>query len=101
MQATRVGMPLSEYMQRYDEEGPFEIIDGAIVPMSPTKFGHNYLTRLLFLALHNFVSSGNEWQVFAETPFIKPGADDPNWVEGSLIPDVMLLRVDRLSAYKA
>src|SRR5258708_14152565 len=36
-----------------------------------------------------------------ETPFIKPGRDDPNWVEGSLVPDLMLLRPDKLAAYTA
>jgi Uma2 family endonuclease len=98
---TRPGLPLAEYMRRYDEDGPFEIIDGEIVPMTPTKFGHSYLTRLLFLALHNFVSAGGQWEVFSETAFIKPGVDDPNWVEGSFVPDVMLIRADRVAAYTA
>ena len=97
---TRPGMPLADYLQRYDE-APFEIIDGMVVPMSPTKFGHNYVTRLLFRALDHFVLSDGQWEVFSETPFIKPGQDDPNWVEGSLVPDVMLLRSDKLATYTA
>ena len=97
---TRVGMPLADYLQRYDE-APFEIIDGTVIPMSPTKFGHNYVTHLIFLALYSFVTPGGQWKVFMETPFIKPGRDDPNWVEGSLVPDIMLLRADKLAGYTA
>lgn len=97
---TRTGMSLDEYMRRYDE-APFEIIDGMVVPMSPTKFGHNYVTRLIYRAFDDFVRPSGQWEVFSETPFIKPDQDDPNWVEGSLVPDVMLLRADKLAAYTA
>lgn len=100
-QKTRIGMPLDEYIRRYDEEGPFEIIDGKIVPMSPAMFGHSYLTRLVFLAFYNFVLPERVWEVFSETPFIQPDRDDANWVEGSLVPDVMLVRAERIAAYKA
>src|SRR5258707_2523991 len=98
---TRPGLPLADYIRRYDEEGPFEILDGTVVPMSPTKFGHNYLTRLVFLALHTFAASDGQWEVFVETPFIQPGAADPNWVEGSLVPDVMGIRAEKLASYIA
>src|SRR5260370_1219323 len=97
---TRPGMPLADYLQRYDE-APFEIIDGMVVPIGLTSFGHNYVTRLLFLALHSFVAPGGQWAVYSETPFIKPGQDDPNWVEGSLVPDLVLLRADKLATYTA
>jgi Uma2 family endonuclease len=102
MQAiTGTGMSLADYMRRYDEEGPFELIGGQVIPMSPTKFGHSYLTRLLFRAFDSFVGESGEWEVFTETPFIQPGAEDPNWVEGSLVPDVLLLRAEKLLSYIA
>src|SRR5262249_38944302 len=102
MQTTiRPGMSLVDYMRRYDQEGPFEILDGEFVSMTPTKFGHDYLTRLIFRALDTFAASRGEWEVFVGTPFIKRGDDDPSWVEGSLVPDLMAIRAAELAAYIA
>ncbi len=98
---TRSGMALEEYLRRYEAEGPFEIIDGKVEPMNPNIFGHSYLVRLLFRTFDRFLAGNATWEVFTETAVIKPGSDNPNWVDGSLEPDVMLVRAADVVAFKA
>ena len=50
---TRIGMPLDEFIRRYDE-APFELIDGEIIPKMPTVSGHNQLAKRFFIALLPF-----------------------------------------------
>src|SRR5215470_13920257 len=100
----RTGLALDEFVRRSDEEGAFELIDGAIIPMSPTVFGHSYTIRLLAQLLEK--SAGPTWEVFTETTFIRPGLlpsgePDPDWVEGSLAPDILLISAETLRAYRA
>lgn len=38
-------MTLAEYVRRYQTEGPFEILDGVIVPTSPVMAGHGDKAR--------------------------------------------------------
>ena len=97
---TNQGMSLEAFWQQ-QQEAPFEIIDGEIVPMSPTVLGHSYLVRLLFRAFDSFLVSNPTWEVFTETTFVIPGADSPNWVTGSLEPDVMVLRKTDVEALMA
>ncbi len=96
---TRKGMSLEEFMQQ--EDGPFEIIDGEVVYMSPTVSGHSELIQLLFLAFHSFLVSNATWKVYQETTFIKLDMESSNWVEGTLQPDIMLLRKADVDAFKA
>jgi len=97
-------MALRDFIQRTDQEGPFEIIDGEVTPMSPTVFGHSYVIRLLARLLEQH--AGSNWEVFTETTFVRPGKTaagqpDPDWVEGSLAPDVLLIDAAALAAYRA
>src|SRR4051794_23244165 len=96
----KIGMSLDEYMRRYDEDGPFEIINGEIVPMSPTSLGHGRKTRKLFRILDRFLADNLDWEVLFETSFIRPDQDVPNWVKGSFVPDIMILRAADMAAYE-
>lgn len=101
MAAARQGMALNEFIRRFDEQ-PFELIDGELMPMSPTVFGLDFLKHRPFLWLHDHVVAHKLGDVFVETPFTASDSDDPNWVSGSVVPNIMFIAgADRLAAYKA
>lgn len=92
-------MTLAEFVRLYDTEGPFELINGEMVKLSPGVFRHIYLIRLLFRVLDEFVRTRQLGEVFSEMPFVL--VYDSDWVKGSRTPDVMFVRVERLTAYQA
>lgn len=96
----KVGMPLSEFLEQNSEQ-PFELINGEKVIIMPNVFGHSYIVRAMFLALYLHVTSKLLGEVFSETTFVLPDADDANWVTGSRIPDVMFYAGDRIADYIA
>lgn len=97
----KTGMSLQEFMQRWDEIGPFELINGEVVPVSPTKmFAHTTSANRLMYKINLFTLSSGIGEAFVEGTFITVPPTDPNWVKGSRIPDVMYISADRLSAYK-
>lgn len=96
---TKIGMPMEEFIRLYDTEGPFELIDGERIPVMPTPAGHSKVTKRLFLALELLAQAQNLGEAFTETTFAL--TDEPNWVEGSRVPDVMFFTAERLSAYIA
>lgn len=49
-------MTIEELVRLYEEEGPFEIIDGERIVLSPPKAGHVVITRSTFLAVDCFVA---------------------------------------------
>ena len=93
------GMSLWEFERRYDGDGPFELINGEIKPMSPTKSRHSVVTRTLFRLLDDLCTSQNLGEIFVETVFAL--TDSPNWVRDSFVPDVPFFSAARLAAYKA
>jgi Uma2 family endonuclease len=101
VEKTRVGMPLSEFIRLFDEEGPFELINGERKKRMPNVAGHSEAIRALFLAIYLYITAKVGGDVFSETTFILPGTYDSNWVDGSRIPDVMYYAAGRLQAYKA
>jgi Uma2 family endonuclease len=96
---TVVRMTLDEFIRLYDQEGPFEIIDGDKVPVLPTVARHNVTTRTLFRALDRFAEANQVGEVFSEGPFVL--LDKPNWVKGSRVPDIMFFAAERLAEYQA
>ena len=36
-----IGMSVDEFISLYDEKGPFELVDGEIITMSPPNLGHS------------------------------------------------------------
>jgi Uma2 family endonuclease len=94
------GMTIDEFIRLYDEEGPFELIDGERVAVSPTTFGHVSLVQRFVVLFTESAVANQIGQAFPESPYTTGAPDDPNWVKGSLVPDVMFVYSDRLEAYK-
>jgi Uma2 family endonuclease len=92
-------MTIEEFVRLYEEEGPFEIIDGERIVLSPPKAGHVVITRNTFLAIERFVTPRGLGEAFTEGPFVE--TDGPTWVSGSRVPDVMYYTAERLAQYKA
>jgi Uma2 family endonuclease len=98
---TRIGMPLDEWMRRYDEEGAFELIDGEVIPVHPPKFGHSNLSNTLAFRINSLTLPKKLGEAFVETAFVLPDNAESDWVKGSCIPDVMFVTTQRLADYKA
>lgn len=91
-------MPMEEFIRRNQQEGHFELLDGEVVPKMPTISTHNTLTKRVFLALLPYEQSGLG-EVFQEATFVL--TDDPRWVHGSRIPDVMFVSKERLEQFES
>jgi Uma2 family endonuclease len=89
-------MAMQEFLRRYSEQ-PFELIDGEIIPVTPTVSQHVIIVKRLFMALLEFEKQGLG-EVFNEATFVL--TDDPNWVQGSRVPDVMFVLKATLAAYR-
>lgn len=81
-------MPLAEFVQRYDQDGPFELIDGEFVLKMPSISVHNKTAKQFFLLFLPYEQQGLG-EVFQEATFVL--TDNPEWVRGSRIPDVMFV----------
>jgi Uma2 family endonuclease len=92
---------LEDLMRLLDEEPPFELIDGEIVYIAPTKFQHSMVAAAIMMAINNFTKDKGLGEAFIETTFVMPDADDPNWVRGSRVPDVLFINIERLASYKS
>jgi len=97
----QLGMSLDDYLQRYSDEGRFEIINGVVEFMSPNVSGHSHLIRTLFRRIDQALVDNPNWEVFQETAFAELTPDNPNWVKGALEPDVMVLSKSQWAAVKA
>ena len=92
------GMPLDQFIQRFADDGPFELIAGEVLPMAPNVSGHSRVIKRLFLLLHPFEAQGLG-EVFTETTFAI--TDEAHWVRGARVPDVMWIDAKRLKAFYA
>jgi len=98
--AATAKMTVETFVRRYEEKGPFEILDGQIVPMSPPGFTHSLIAKRLFMMFleHEGAEIG---EAFMETPFIKSDFEGANWVKGSRVPDVMFVSAKKMAAFRA
>jgi len=97
--STRIGMPLDRFIEEMKDQ-PFEIINRE-KRMKPSKpFGEDTLIRLLFLVLETHIQKQNTGLVYSKTPFILTDEDEPDWVTGARIPDVMYYVRDRMASYE-
>lgn len=92
------GMSLAEFQRIWEEEGPFEYIDGVKIHMPSRMFVHGSAANQLARLLNEF--TGEQGMAFVEQVFVIPGTDSAQWVKGSRIPDVMFYWTHRLEAYK-
>ncbi len=88
---------LEDFIHLYETEGPFEIINGERIPMSPTLPEHGKIVKRLVKALLVCEEEG-KGEVFFEQPFVL--VDKPQWVKGSRVPDVMFFEASRLKVYR-
>src|SRR5256885_14938285 len=91
-------LTLDEFMQLYEKQGPFELIDGERIILSPQNFGHVSAATILLNALYEYVKPRNLGFVTLEAPFVLTASDDPKWVKGSRVPDVIFIKAERMEA---
>ena len=96
--AVRLGMPLAEFVEQYNQKA-FELVNGEVIVLSPNVAGHQWVMQKLFLILHGVVTAQQAGYIAIETPFAL--TDSPNWVKGSRTPDLMFFQATRWSAYIA
>ncbi len=92
-------MTIEEFVRLYETEGPFELINGERIPLSPAVAGHNSVAKVVYDALFLHDPEQVAYAVHSEAAFVMEESTD--WVKGSRTPDVMVFRADRLAAYKA
>jgi len=95
---TRIGMAMEDFIRTFDE-APFEFIDGERVLLMPTVAEHGELLKLLYKMLLAYEERFGRTVVLSELPFVL--ADDPQWVKGARVPDIMVYRAERMADYKA
>jgi Uma2 family endonuclease len=94
------GMSLADFMRLWDEEGPFELIDGERIPVPTKMFGNIRIANKLMLSLNTHALAKGLGEAYVEATFVLT-MDTPNWVKGARIPDVMYIRAERWAAYHA
>lgn len=92
-----MGMSLEAFIQHYEEQ-PFELLEGEIIPMSPSVSGPSYLANKLAQFINFYAIPKGLGEAVVEMVFVL--GDDPQWVKGSRVPDVMYLQTARFAAYK-
>jgi Uma2 family endonuclease len=92
----QVGMPMEEFIQAFDADGPFELINGERKPVMPNVAGHGSVIKLLYDLLIRFEKPA-QMVVHREQTYIITYSS--KWVTGSRIPDIMIYSEARLQAY--
>ncbi|MHB8625069.1 MAG: Uma2 family endonuclease [Aggregatilineales bacterium] len=93
-----VGMSMADFFREYDEHGPFELLNGEIIRLSPQKITHGLIMRVLFVALYEYCVAHALGEVFNEITFVL--SDKSDWVKGSRVPDILFVSAERYVAYK-
>lgn len=88
-------MTVEAFMRRYSDEGPFELIEGELVPVTPQITRSARIAGRLFRVLADYVEDRNLGEAFIETPFVL--TVDSNWVTRARVPDVMFVTANRLT----
>lgn len=96
--STEIGMSLEDFIRAYDQEGPFELIDGERINLVPTVSEHSELIKWLYDLLRDRERADGQVRVYFETPYVLVYSS--SWVKGARVPDIMVYRADRLAAYK-
>lgn len=45
-------LSLLEFTRLYDQNGPFELIDREVIPVSPNVMGHNSIAKKILATVH-------------------------------------------------
>jgi Uma2 family endonuclease len=92
----QVSMAMDEFIRLYDQEGPFELIDGERRRLMPNVAGHGAIIKLLYDLLIGYEKTAGII-VQRELPYVL--SYSPNWVTGSRVPDLMIYRAERMNTY--
>jgi Uma2 family endonuclease len=92
-------MTLDEFMELYADEGPFELVDGERIPMSPQVMMSVIIAGNIYFLLRLYLSSHPIGTVFSEAPIAL--TKERKWVKGSRVPDVMFVTAERLTVLVA
>lgn len=92
-------LTLEDYMERFSDQGAFELIDGEFITMTPqvTRSGRLAFRIARFLA--DYAEAHNAGEVFIEVPFVL--LYESTWVKGSRVPDVMFVSQAKLDTIQA
>jgi Uma2 family endonuclease len=94
-----VSITLDQWIRLYDQEGPFELVDGERYLMPPSVSKHGVNLKVLFTAFVHYEEETGAGEIFVEQPFVL--TYETHWVKGSRVPDLMWFQADRLAAYQA
>jgi Uma2 family endonuclease len=97
--ATSIGMSIADFVRLYDQDGPFELIDGERIPLVPGVAEHTELIKLIYKLLLAYEQKMQSVSVYSEAPYVL--VYSPDWVTGARIPDVMAYAAQRMENYKA
>ncbi|MBZ0289040.1 MAG: Uma2 family endonuclease, partial [Anaerolineae bacterium] len=86
---------VDDFVERFANEGPFEYVDGEVIPLTPQIARSSRVGGRLFRKLADYVDEHESGEVFSETPFVLT-LGNPNWVKGSRVPDIMFYSAERL-----
>jgi Uma2 family endonuclease len=95
---TKLGMPLAEFIEKFDEQR-FEMIQGEIIEMSPTKKRHSSISKRIYDQILFHSVKEKLGQVYFETTYILNDVSD--WVADSRVPDVSFYEQSRFEEYEA
>ncbi|MBZ0287647.1 MAG: Uma2 family endonuclease [Anaerolineae bacterium] len=97
--ATRVGMPLDEFLERGSRE-KFELINGEV--RVPNVFGHEEALVTTLTTLFDYLqASDRRGFVRSRLTYTVLDQHDPGWVLGSRTPDVVYYTQERIEHYRA
>lgn len=92
-------LTIEDFVQRYADDGPFELVDGEMIPVTPQVLGSGRTGGLLYRLVANYVYDNGLGEVLIETPFVIT-LDRSRWVTGSRVPDVMFYTTERFESFK-
>jgi Uma2 family endonuclease len=92
-------MRLDEFIEEYDRQGPFEIIDGEKIALSPSLLQHVAIAHQLYDTMSPQIKQGGWGVIYFEAPFVLSYGS--NWVSGSRVPDILFISRERIEAYRA
>jgi Uma2 family endonuclease len=95
--AEEIGMTIDDFLRLFNEEGPFELIDGERIPKMPTIAEHSDLIGWLIELLFRIKDKAGI-VVRPETVYVLSYSS--RWVTGSRIPDIAIYSAARMNAYK-
>jgi Uma2 family endonuclease len=91
-------MTVEDYIRRYESEGPFEILDGEVVDLSPVVSGHSDSARVIYRAMIASDPDETYGVVYFEAAFVV--VEKARWVKDSRVPDILYFEVNRFNTYR-